>query len=338
MVRQWTLVAAAAIATTIVVFASRSDLPAAWRALRASSPPWLLALLALVACVLFDSALRHVVAQRALGLRPQWSSMLPTAWATQFVNAISKSGGFAGIAVLVAEGRRTGKSRAPVIAAGLLVAVLDQLAFAMVLPFAILVLVVGGRFSAGDGIAVAVFAVYVAVTLGAVLAATRSRGSVRALYALPGAVTGWMRRMLFRHDGTRQPDGTERADELYDAVVLLRGDLRSAVPAALAAVAVDVLSILQLWVALLAVGVHVGPAEPFVAYSVSTLFALVGIVPGGIGVVELSLGAVLHSFGTPLAPVAAAVVLFRVAEFWIPLAVGAISSRRFVPRAVVEAA
>jgi len=286
-----------------------------------------------------------VVAQRALGLRPQWSSMLPTAWATQFVNAISKSGGFAGIAVLVAEGRRTGKSRAPVIAAALLVAVLDQLAFAMVLPFAILVLVLDGRFSAGDGIAVAVFAGYVAVTLGAVLAATRSRSSVRALYALPGTVTAWMRRRtLLRADGTQRPDATQRpdstqrADELYDAVVLLRGDLRSAVPAALAAAAVDVLSILQLWVALLAVGVRVGPTEPFVAYSVSTLFALVGVVPGGIGVVELSLGAVLHSFGTPLASVAAAIVLFRVAEFWIPLAVGAISSRRFVRRVVVGAA
>ena len=263
--------------------------------------------------------------------------MLPTAWATSFVNAISKSGGFAGIAVLVAEGRRTGKPRAAVIAAALLVAVLDQLAFAMVLPFAILVLILGGRFSAGDGVAVAVFGVYVTVTLTAVLAATRSRGSVRALYALPGRLAASVRRTLFRRTVAQEPGTMERADELYDAITLLRGDLRSVVPAALGAVAVDLLAILQLWAALLAVGVHVGPAEPFVAYSVSTLFALVGIVPGGVGVVELSVGAVLRSFGTPLAPVAAAVVLFRVAEFWIPLAVGAISSHRVVSRPAVGA-
>ena len=223
------------------------------------------------------------------------------------------------------------------ITAALLVAVLDQLAFAMVLPFAILVLVVGGRFSAGDGIAVAVFAVYVVATLTAVFAATRSRDAVRALYALPGRVAAGVRRKVLRQTVSDEPDAVERADEVYDAVTVLRGEVRSAVPAALAAAAVDLLAILQLWVALYAVGVHTGPAEPFVAYSVSTLFALVGIVPGGIGVVELSVGAVLHSFGTPLAPVAAAVVLFRVAEFWTPLVVGAISSHRFGPRPVVGA-
>jgi len=123
---------------------------------------------------------------------------------------------------------------------------------------------------------------------------------------------------------------------LFDAITLLKGRLRSAVPAALAAVGVDVLAILQLWVALRAVGVHAGPVEPFVAYSVSTLFALVGIVPGGIGVVELSMGAVLHSFGIPLALAAAAVVLFRLAEFWIPLAVGAVVSHQYVVRAPIE--
>ena len=39
---------------------------------------------------------------------------------------------------------------------------------------------------------------------------------------------------------------------------------------------------------------------------------------------------------TPIAA-AAAVVLFRVAEFWIPLAVGAVASHRFVLRQAVEA-
>jgi len=331
------LIGASAAATALLVLGNRSDLPAAWGALRSANLAWLLLLIALVACSLLDLALRHVVAQRAVGLRPEWRPMLPTAWATQFVNAISKSGGFAGIAVLVAEGRRSEKSRSAVIAAALLVAVLDQLAFAMVLPFAVLLLVVGGRFSAGDGIAIAVFGVYVVVTLTAVLAATRSRSSVRALYSLPAKLVTALQRTLVRRPVRLKPDATERADELFEATALLRGEIRSVIPVALAAVAVDVLAILQLWAALLAVGVHVGPTEPLVAYAVSTLFALVGIVPGGIGVVELSVGAVLHSFGTPLAAAAAAVVLFRAAEFWIPLAIGAISSHRFVPRSVVGA-
>jgi uncharacterized protein (TIRG00374 family) len=324
-----------ALAAGLVVVANRSDLPAAWRALRGAGPGWLVALLLLVVLYLLDLGLRHMVAQRAVGLTPRWGSMLPAAWATHFVNAISKSGGFAGIAVLTAEGRRSDKPRGSVLAAALLVAVLDQLAFAMVLPFAILVLFLDGRFSAGDGVATAVFAVYVCVTVVAVVAATRGRGSVHALYALPGRFSTWVQRVVLRRTVQYEPD-VERADELFDAITLLKGRLRSAVPAALAAVAVDVLAILQLWVALRAVGVHAGPAEPFVAYSVSTLFALVGIVPGGIGIVELSVGAVLHSFGTPVALAAAAVVLFRVAEFWIPFAIGAIVSHQYVLRPTVE--
>ena len=318
------------------MLANRSDVPAAWRALRGADPAWAGVLVVLVALYLFDQGLRHVVAQRAVGLDPRWRLMLPTAWAAHFVNAISKSGGFAGIAVLTMEGRRSRKPRGLVIAAALLVAVVDQLAFAVVLPFAIVVLFLDGRFSPADGLAAVVFAVYVVVTVVAVVAATHSRSSVRALYALPGRFTAWVRRTVSTRFVVYEPDEA-RADELFDAITLLQGRARSAVPAALAAVAVDVLTILQLWVAFRAVGVHAGPAEPFVAYSVSTLFALVGIVPGGIGVVELSVGAVLHSFGTPVALAAAAVVLFRVAEFWIPLAIGAIASHRFVLRPAVGA-
>ena len=329
--RRWALMVLGALAAALVVLANRSDLPAAWLALRGARPTWLVALALLVVLYLLDQGARHMVAQRAVGLSPRWESMLPAAWAAHFVNAISKSGGYGGIAVLAAEGRRSAKPRGRVIAAALLVAVLDQLAFAMVLPFAILAMLLGGRFSAGDSIATAVFALYVCATGAVVIAATRGRGSVHALSALPGRISAWLQRVVLRRS-VRYEHDEERADELFDAITLLKGRLRTAIPAALAAVAVDLLAILQLWVALRAVGVPVGLEEPFVAYSIATLFALVGIVPGGIGVVELSVVAVLHSFGTPLALAAAAAVLFRVAEFWIPLAVGAVASHRYVLR------
>jgi uncharacterized protein (TIRG00374 family) len=212
-----------------------------------------------------------------------------------------------------------------------MMAVLDQLAIAAVVPFAILALVVGNRFTAVDGVATAVFALYVGFTVAAVIAATRGRGSVRALFSLPGRCWARFRRVVLRRAAHYQPDEA-RADELFEAIERLKRRPRSAIPAALAAVAVDLLAVLELWLALRAVGVDVGLAVPFVAYSISTLFAVAGLVPGGIGVVELSTGAVLRSFGVPLALAAAAVVLFRVAEFWIPLAVGAIASHRYVLR------
>lgn len=328
--RRWASIALVA-AAVVLVLANRDDVPAAWHALRGAAPGWLVALGLLIVLSVLDQGLRHMVAQRAVRLHPRWRTMLPAAWSANFVNMVSKSGGLAGIAVLSAEGRRSGKPRGAVVAAALLVVVLDQLAFAVLVPFAILALLLGGRLSAAEGAATAVFALYVCATAAAVIAATRGRSSVHALYAVPGRLTAWLRRVVLRRPVSYEPNW-QQADELYEAITLLRGRLRTAIPAALAAVGIDVLAVLQLWVSLRAVGVHVGITEPFVAYAISTLFALVGLVPGGIGVVELSVGAVLHSFGVPLGLAAAAVVLFRVAEFWIPLAIGAIVSHRYVLR------
>lgn len=330
------VIAALGLGAVALVVVNREDVPAAWSALRNARVGWVVALVLLVVVYLLDQGLRQVVAQRAVELCPRWGSMLPAAWAAHFVNAVSKSGGFAGIAVLAAEGRRSGKARGAVLAAGLMVAVLDQLAFAAVVPFAILALVLGDRFSAADGVATGVFALYVGITVVAVIAAAQGRASVRALFALPGRCWAWSQRVVFRRSVRFRPD-EDRADEMFEAIALVKRRPARAVPAALAAVAVDLLAVLELWVALRAVGVDVGPSVPFVAYSISTLFAVVGLVPGGIGVVELSVGAVLHSFGIPLSLAAAAVVLFRVGEFWIPLAVGAIASHRYMLRPTAEA-
>ena len=79
-----------------------------------------------------------------------------------------------------------------------------------------------------------------------------------------------------------------------------------------------------------ALGVSTGPVVPLVSYAVATLFATVGFVPGGIGLVEVSTAAVLHSFGVPLGVALAAAVCARVAEFWIPLAVGAAIGHRYI--------
>jgi uncharacterized protein (TIRG00374 family) len=77
-----------------------------------------------------------------------------------------------------------------------------------------------------------------------------------------------------------------------------------------------------LWAALAAVGGGNRPVLALVAYAISALFGVVGVLPGGLGFVEVSTAAVLVSFGVPLGLAAAAVVLFRVWDYWLPAAVG----------------
>ncbi len=124
----------------------------------------------------------------------------------------------------------------------------------------------------------------------------------------------------------RDPESFDSADELFDAAQRLRSGPRSAIRVLFFAFGVEAIGIAQLWCVLRAVGQHPRLVVPVVAYAVSVLFAIVGFLPGGLGFVEAGLGAVLVSFGLTGATAAAAVVLYRVLELWIPLIVGAIAA------------
>ena len=314
------------LATAGIVVANRRDLPAAWRALRHARPAWVALAAVLGGAGLVDVAAEHVAAQRTMGLRPRAWLIAPLAWAARFLNLVAKSNGIAGLVLFRSRARREGRPEAPVVAAYLLATVLDPLAFAAVLAVAFVLLVGQGRFSPLDAVAGVVFVAYLLVTVGTVVAALRSRRAVRALYELPG-------RIGRRLHGAPQPVGAatvdhHNADELYEAVAVLRHRPRSLWAPGLAALGVDLLGVAQLWAVLMAVGAHPGVELPLVAYAVSTLFGIVGIVPAGLGAVEVSLGAVLVSYGVAMGPAAAAVVLYRVVELWIPLAVGGLAASR----------
>jgi uncharacterized membrane protein YbhN (UPF0104 family) len=158
--------------------------------------------------------------------------------------------------------------------------------------------------------------VFLAVRVGAVVAALRARDLLRWLWTLPARAGDRLRRRSARvYD-------TVTADEFFDAVTLVRGRLGTALPARGYAVCIDVLGVAMLWAALAAVGGGNRPVLALVAYAVSALFGVVGVLPGGLGFVEVGTAAVLVSFGMPVGLAAAAVVLFRVWDYWLPAAVG----------------
>ena len=328
--RGW-VVAGALAAVAVVGAADRRDLVAAARGL-GHLDPTAGALLLLSSVVLMGVLVaRHRAAHRALGVPLPVGAVTRASLTAQFVNSVSKSGGVAGVTAFVVEGRRHGGRRSLTIAAYLLVVVMDQLAFALVLAVAMTVLVVHGRFESPELVATAVFAVYVAATVALVVTAVRSRTAVRAVCALPGRCAAWASTTLLRRPRVHRRDDT-RADELHDAFVIAGSRGPAALRILAPALAVDLVCALQLWLALAALGVSTGPTAPLVAYAVGTLFATVGFLPGGIGLVEISSTAVLHSFGVPLGAALAAVVCARIVEFWIPLTVGAFAARRYLAR------
>ncbi len=80
-----------------------------------------------------------------------------------------------------------------------------------------------------------------------------------------------------------------------------------------------------LWVSLAAFGHRPGIDGLLVAFGLANVLAALPISPGGLGVVEAILIPTLVGFGTPAAEASIGVVVYRLANFWLPIPVGAVS-------------
>jgi uncharacterized protein (TIRG00374 family) len=325
--RRGLLRAAGAVAVVLLgvlfVVANRGELPAAWRELRAARPLWLGVALALSLVGLVDLGFEHAATQRAAGVHLSPARAVRLASAGHFLNVVTKSGGMAGVAPFLADARRCGRPRGPTLAGYVLATVLGDLSFAVTLAVAMVVVTLDGKLSTNELVASVAFTVLLGARVGMVVAAFRNRSAVRRLHAVPRRVAA----RFTRRPATAQPDD-HAADELYDAVTMLRQHPGAAAPGFVLALGIEVLGIGMLLAVLAAVGAPHGLAVGVVAYAISVLFAIVGFLPGGLGFVEVSLGAVLVSFGASLAQATAAVALYRLGELWIPATFGAVTAHR----------
>lgn len=80
-----------------------------------------------------------------------------------------------------------------------------------------------------------------------------------------------------------------------------------------------------LWVTLWAFGAPPSVVGVLVAHGLANLLAAVPVSPGGLGVIEAVLIPTLVGFGTPASIASVGVVAYRLANFWLPIPVGAIA-------------
>lgn len=80
-----------------------------------------------------------------------------------------------------------------------------------------------------------------------------------------------------------------------------------------------------LWVFVRAFGPALNPVDVIVAFCVANILAVIPITPGGLGFVEATLIATLVGFGLNRSEAAISVVTYRLAQFWLPIPLGAIS-------------
>ena len=80
---------------------------------------------------------------------------------------------------------------------------------------------------------------------------------------------------------------------------------------------------LCLLMALRATGAHPRPSLVLLAFAVAGVIGLVPITPGGLGIIEASLSALLVLAGVPVGDALLATLAYRLASYWLPLLAGA---------------
>lgn len=333
--RSFRLIAALVVVAAVaaLVWANRHELPAAGRALRDADPAWLAVGAGVLLVWIADWVLLHLAARRVTGAGGyrEFARLLPVTLASMALNLAVKSGNVAGLAAFTLDSRRRGardpagrSERGRVTGAYLAAAQTAEVGFVVTLAAGLAVVSWDGRLERAEIVATVLFSAGLLVRVVALVAAVRSREVLRRVWTLPGRC--WDR-LLGRPHESRERD-TEAADEFYDAVAAIRARPAAAVPAVCFAVAIDLLGAVVLWASMIAVGAGDRPLVALVAYAVSTLFGIVGVLPGGIGFVEVGAAAALASYGVPVGVSAAAVLVFRVFVFWLPLALGGLLAWR----------
>ena len=84
------------------------------------------------------------------------------------------------------------------------------------------------------------------------------------------------------------------------------------------------LDMAALWVFLLAFGAHVDLRGLIVAFGLANIMAVVPITPGGLGIVEGIYIPTLVGFGLTRSVATVGVLSYRIAQYWMPLIVGAL--------------
>ena len=324
---RWRWFAAMTLAVFVAVFvwANRREVPTMWRALIAARPWWCAAAVALMLTWMANDTLLQRATLRATGVELPVGKVAVGAAVGHFLNLTTKSAGMAGLAAMRAEARRDGQPERSVTGGYLLSGILTELAFAMALSASIVVLAADGRLNAAEVGASAVFALYAGSRVLVLVAATRDRQRLRALSRVPARVVAFVRRRS-TSDGFARTDAA--ADELFETFQNVRSHRRVLAPAVIHALATEAIAAAIVWSCARAVGASVSPLESLVAYSVAWLFSIIGFLPGGLGFVEVSLGAVFVGFGVPGATAVAAVLLYRVFELWLPVVIGGALAHR----------
>ncbi|MCP3990188.1 MAG: UPF0104 family protein [Actinomycetia bacterium] len=327
--RRLAIITAISVGAAIFVGARLSDLTGAVGMVGTLRPAPLVAAVALSVVAVVNRGAMSRAAHRAVGLQADLASMTRVSAAAYALNKVVKTGGIGGIALFVRHGESRRHPAGQVTAAYAVASLAAQLALLGIVFLAVGAMALTGDLSGAWLVVTAVIALLAGIALTAIVFAVRDRETVRRLHDLPfraaTRVAGWLGR-------SGASPNVDHADCFYDAAATLRRRPLAALPVLAHAVAGKLLGAAVLVASLASTGATIGLAKAFIVYVLALIASLIGIIPGGLGVVEASTGALLAGYGIHSTVAVAAVLTFRLLDLWLPLLIGLAASRALKAR------
>ncbi len=272
----------------------------------------------------FFQSKMYQILYRILGDRFSTRSMLRLTGELTFVNTVFPSGGVSGFSYISFRLRGADISTGKATLVQMMHFVLIFIGFQALLFGGLLVLAIGGQ---ANDVAILVSGSLATLLLIGTLLLAYIIGSQRRIDAFFTIVTRGVNRLIhiFRRNHPETINimkAKEAFTELHENYMHLKRNLRSLRQPLFFAILSTCCEILTIYVVYLAFGQWVNPGAVIIAYAVANFAGLISILPGGIGVYEALMTAVLSAGGIPAAISLPVTVMYRVINMLIQIAPG----------------
>lgn len=261
---------------------------------------------------------------RILGERFRLRSMFRLSLELNFVNTIFPSGGVSGFSYISLRMKDEGISTAKSTLVQTLRFILVFVSFQLLLLLGVLMLALGGNASnLTILVATAIGTLAAVATLGLAFV-IGSKQRINGFFTL---VTRTVNRaiQLVRPNNPETINITrarETFTELHENYMQIRRDFSVLKSPILFALAANLAEVGAIYVVYLAFGQVVNPGAVIIAYAVANFAGLVSVLPGGIGIYEALMTAVLAAGGVPPSVSLPVTVMFRVLNMLVQLPPG----------------
>lgn len=261
---------------------------------------------------------------KVVGNNLQYKFLFKAALELNFVNSVFPSGGVSGISYFGVRMRSKDITGGKATVVQLMKLLLLFLSFEVLLILGLLFMAIGGKVNDVVILAAGSLSTLLLVGTVAFVMIIGHEGRIRASFAAITNVLNWLIRLVRpRHPEAINMDSVQTSVyELHRNYKLIESRYKQLKWPFYWAFVANLTEILAIYVVYIAFGQWVNFGAVILAYSVANFAGLVSVLPGGVGIYEALMTAVLVAAGVPAAVSIPVTVMYRILSMSIQLPVG----------------